>query len=88
MIATFAAIVDILRPPDIPATEVLGVVPLLVWNVFHAHRLWLRGSEEDPHEEVERERSPFKLPPLVIIGVFALAVVLGVLSIPSLIPED
>ena len=47
----------------------------------------MRGSEEDPDEEVERERSPFKLPPLVIIGVFALAVVLGVLSLPSLFPE-
>ncbi len=88
LIVAVVAIVEILRPIDIPVREGLGIVPLLVWNVFHAHRLWLRGSNENLDEEVERERSPFKLPPLVIIGVFALAVVLGVLSIPSLFPED
>ena len=88
MIVAVVAIVEILRPIDIPVREGLGIVPLLVWNVFHAHRLWLRGSNENLDEEVERERSPFKLPPLVIIGVFALAVVLGVLFIPSLFSED
>ena len=88
LMAAFIAILDILGPPNIPVREGLGIVPFLVWNIFHAHRLWLKVSEEESDEEVQQERSPFKMHPIVIGGVFALAALLGVLSLSSFFPED
>ncbi len=86
-VGCFVAAFEILGPSHLPAREVLGVVPILALNVYHAHRIWMRDSKENQDEEDEPGRIPFRFPPLVVIGVFALAILLGVLSIPSLFPE-
>lgn len=88
LIWCIVAAIEIFGPSSLPVWEVLGVVPLLALNIYHAHRIWLIDTVVDPDEDGESGGTFFRFPPLVVIGVFALAVVLGVLSVNSLFPED
>ena len=60
----------------------------LVWNIYHAHRIQLQVTPDDPGSLADQERFSRKLAPLGLIVMLVLSVVLGILVIPWIILEE
>ena len=91
-LGSFVAIPLIFTPPGFELGILPGVavflVPLLVWNVYHGHRLWLEVNVEHPGSVVDQERFSGKLAILGFIVMLVLSVVLGIQAIPWITPEE
>ena len=91
-LGSFAAIPLIFTRPKYEPEMFTGVaiflVLLLVWNVYHAHRLWLEVPDEDVESESEREQFSGKVAPLFAIVILVLGILMGILAIPWFIPEE
>ena len=74
--------------PDILSGVAVFLVPLLIWNIYHAHRFQLQVTPDDPGSLADQERFSRKLAPLGLIVMLILSVVLGILVIPWIILEE
>ena len=63
--------------PSMP-WEVFLLTPLLVWNIYCAHRLWMEDSDVDLEETSGQTRFPSALGPIMFIALIALAALLGI----------
>ena len=92
ILGSFVAIpLNFTRPryePDILTGVAVFLLPLLVWNIYHAHRLWQEVTPEDSGSLADQEGFSRKLAPIGLIVMLVLSVVLGILVIPSTIPEE
>ena len=87
-LGAFVLLAQIFGPPPAPAGMVLAMMPLLVWNIYHAHRLWLKASAEGNGVEAEQERFSHRLAPFMAMTMLALAVFLAIQTFPSMFFED
>ncbi len=88
LLASFIALFRLDMMP-VPAAIVFAIGPLLVWNVYHAHRLWLEGTAEDDNGDPQKPDSFFyRLAPFSVMGILALGILLGILSIPWWFSEE
>ena len=87
-LGTFVLIAQIFGPPPSSAGMVLAMMPLLVWNIYHAHRLWLRAPAEGNDVEAEQERFSRRVAPFIAVTMLALGVVLAIQTFPSMLFEE
>ena len=86
-LASLAAIYKILGVPPAAAGMVFAIAPWLIWNVYHANRLWLDVPAEYVDSEAEREGLSQRVAPCLAMSILVLGVVLGILAIPMFLPE-
>ena len=87
-LGTFLLLALIFGPPTAPGGMVLAIAPLLVWNTYHAHRLWLREPDDDAGLGVERKSFSRRVAPFIAVTMLALGVVLAIQTFPSMIFEE
>lgn len=74
--------------PLLLAGMVLILAPLLVWNVYHAHRLWMEDTADDLEETSGQNRSPSALGPIIFIILLALGILLATQNWSLFFPRD
>ena len=87
-LGSLVLIAQIVGPPLPVAGMVFAIAPLLVWNTYHAHRLWLREPDDDAGLGVERKRFSRRVAPFIAVTMLALGVVLAIQTFPSMIFEE
>ena len=89
-LGTFVLLAQIFVPPPVPASVVfvITITPLLVWNIYNAHRLWLGAPDDDAGLGVERKRFSRRVAPFIAVTMLALAVVLAIQTFPSMLFEE
>ena len=91
ILASLAAIPLVLTTPRYEPQILSGVavflIPLLIWNIYHAHRMQLQVTHDDPGTLAEQERFSRKLALLGLTVMVVLSIVLGILAIPMFLPE-
>lgn len=87
-LGSFVAVFLIIEIPPVPAAMVVAMAPLLILNIFHAHKLWLDVPGEDTGEQVDQNQSPSSVGPIVALAILVLGVVLALFTIPMFIDEE
>lgn len=76
-----------LDPPSFP-WEITLITPLLIWNIYCAHRLWMEDSAVSNAETSEPTSGFFALGPIMFIFLLALAVLLVFQSWSTVFPTE
>lgn len=86
-LGSFVAIFLFLEIPPVPAAMVVAIAPLLIWNVYHGHKLWLDVPGGDTGGETDQSQRPSWVGPIFALVILVLGVVLAILTIPMFIDE-
>lgn len=87
-LGTFITIALIFRSPLFLAGMVFAIAPMLVWNVYHAHRLWLEVPAGHSDSKAEQVRFSYTLAPLAAAVILALGLILGIMAVPLMFSEE
>ena len=87
-LGSFVAIFLFLDAPEVPSGMAVAMLPMLAWNIYHAHKLWLNTPGGDTESETDQNQRPSKVAPIFALAILVLGVVLGILTIPMLMDDE
>ena len=87
-LGTFITIALIFGSPPFVAGMVFVIAPMLVWNVYHAHRLWLEVPAGHSDSKAEQVRFSYTLAPLAAAVILALGLILGIMAVPLMFSDE
>ena len=88
ILGTFITIALIAGSPPFVAGMVFAIAPLLVWNVYHAHRLWLEVPAGHSDSKAEQVRFSYALAPLAAAVILALGLILTIMTVPLMFSDE
>ncbi len=87
-LGSFVAIFLFLEVPPVPAAMVVAIAPLLIWNIYQAHKLWLDVPGGDTEGDTDLNQRPGMVGPIFALAILVLGVVLAIFTIPMFIDEE